>query len=83
MKNNLRPRYFLAGLFALSLFSFAYVNLHAAYFKASACCKEHVQTTQPVKVEDEEEQKHNIAVPDITLLSRVIDIAEKVIRTDR
>ena len=83
MKISLRPRYFLAAVIALSLFSFVYVNLHAAYFNHSTG-KEQVKTTQSVLMEDENEKAHqNIPVPDITILSRVIDIIQHFTQSDR
>lgn len=82
MKINLRPKYFIASIIALSAFSFAYVNLHAAYLLPGGG-KEQVKITQPVLVEDEEEKNQNLAVPDITILSRIIDLVHRYSQTER
>lgn len=81
MKNKLHLNYFLAGVIALSLFSFAYVNLHAAYSRQAART-EQAKTPQPVILEDQNDQNRNVPVPDITILSRIVDIAQKVTRSN-
>lgn len=82
MKISLRPKYFLAAVIALSLFSFVYVNLHALRSNPSAN-KVQAKTDHPVMVEDENEQDHQkIPVPDITVLSRIIDIAQRFVLSD-
>lgn len=81
MKNKIHIRYFFAAIIALSIFSFFYVNLHAAYSK-QATRNEQVKSPQPVMMEDENDRDRNIPVPDISVLSRIYDIAQKLMRSN-
>lgn len=76
MKSKLYTKYFFTLIVALSLFSFLYVNLHAAYSNQAAR-DEQLNAQQPVMMEDENDQKRDIPVPDITTISRVYDIVLK------
>lgn len=81
MKNKLLPKYLLIGLIAFSLFSFLYVNMHAAY-TTQACAKEQLKA-QPAMVEDDQEAKPQIPVPDVAILSRIADIVQKFTLNNR
>lgn len=81
MKNKIHIRYFFAAIIALSIFSFIYVNLHAAYYKQAAR-NEQVKSPQPVMMEDENDQNRDIPVPDISVLNRIYDIAQKFMRSN-
>lgn len=80
MKSKLHTKYFLAAVIALSLFSFAYVNLHAAYSN-QAVRTEQLKTQQPVMLEDEN-QNRDIPIPDISILSRIFDMVQKITRSN-
>ncbi len=81
MQNKLLAKYFIAGIIVLSLFSFAYVNLHSAY-KSQAVCGNKMDVQHPELVE-EEAQKRDFPVPDVTILSRIADIVQKMALIDR
>lgn len=80
MKNKLHVKYLFASVIALSLFSFAYVNLHAAYSNPAAQ-REQAKAPQPVILEDDKDQNRDIPIPDITLLSRAYEIAQRLMRS--
>lgn len=79
MKSKIHTKYFLAAIIALSLFSFVYVNLHAAYSNQAAR-NEQLKAPQPVMLEDED-QNRDIPIPDITILSRVFQTVQKFTRS--
>lgn len=81
MQNKLLAKYIIAGVIVLSLFSFAYVNLHAAYKNPSACG--HKTDAQHPEMVEEEDQKQDFAVPDVTILGRIANLAQKLALTDR
>jgi hypothetical protein len=81
MKQKLFPKYLIAAVIALSLFSFAYVNLHAVY-SSQASCEQKANTPQPVLVEEEDETR-SIPVPDITIIGRVLDIVQRYTSTNQ
>ena len=82
MKSKIHIRYFFAAIIALSLFSFFYVNIHAAYSKQAAR-NEQVKSPQPVMLEEgENDQNHDTPVPDISALGRIYDIAHKLMRSN-
>ena len=76
MKQKLLPKYLIAAVLALSLFSFAYVNLHSAYTGQSSCNQKN-QNPQPVLIEEDEDKADKIPVPDVTIISRVLDIIQR------
>ena len=82
MKNKLHVKYFIAAIFVLSLFSFAYVNLHAA-FKHPAAYEQKTDSQHPVMVEEDENEKQKLAVPDVAILGRIIDLVQKLALQDR
>lgn len=59
----------------LSLFAFAFVNLHANSVEAQSFTKIGVVNTQVESEEAEEAQK--MAVPDVTVLGRLWEIAQR------
>ncbi len=75
MKQKLLPKQLLAGLIALSLFSAVYVNVHAAYTAQTAL--KNGMAPQPVLVEEEDKDKSELPVPDVTVIARIIDLVEK------
>lgn len=82
MKINLHPKYLLTAITALSIFSFIYVNFHAAT-ALPALPQQTATVEQPALKESEEDEKNrNLAVPDITILSRVIDIVQRYTQTE-
>ncbi|MBK8967473.1 MAG: hypothetical protein R3D58_05685 [Saprospiraceae bacterium] len=76
MKQKLLSKYLLAAILAMSLFSFAYVNLHAAYAGKSTC-DQSAKTTQSVLIEEEDSRASKIPVPDVTIIGRVLDIVQR------
>ena len=82
MKSKISTKYFFVAIIALSLFSFLYVNLHAAYYSRQGADNSPLKVVQPVMMEDENDQKRDIPVPDITILSRIYDIAQRYTRTN-
>ncbi|TNE69652.1 MAG: hypothetical protein EP344_00260 [Bacteroidetes bacterium] len=82
MKQKLLHKYLIAGVISLSLFSFAYVNLHAEY-NTNTCCQEQSSTNRPALVEEEDDQSGNIAVPDVTYINRVAKIVQRFISTNQ
>jgi len=82
MRHKLLPKYLLAAVLALSLFSFAYVNLHAAYACRSGN-NQHVKTQQSVLIEEEDNQSSKIPVPDVTIIGRVLDIVQRYTSTNQ
>lgn len=64
----------IASIF--SLFAFVFVNVHSSFgVKKQALNTEFVAT----QMEEEEDSGREIAVPDITVLGRLWDIAQKLI----
>jgi hypothetical protein len=82
MKQKLLRKYLIAAVIALSLFSFAYVNLDAAYACQSSCDQK-IMPTQPVLIEEEEDQARKIPVPDVTIIGRVLDIVQRYTSTNQ
>lgn len=76
MKQKLLFKYLLAAVLAMSLFSFAYVNLHAAY-ACKTSCEQPVKATQSVLIEEEDSEGSKIPVPDVTIIGRVLDIVQR------
>lgn len=82
MKQKLLTKYILIGIVVFSLFSFFYVNLHAAY-TGRINCDQQVKSPQPVLVEEEDKQKNDIPIPDVTVISRVIELVQKFASSSR
>ena len=82
MKQKLLPKYLFAGVIALSLFSFAYVNLHAVY-STQPCLEQKATSPQPVLIEEDDKQTTNIPIPDVTIISRVMNVVQKLATTNR
>ena len=73
MKRKLLPKSFFFAVSLFSLFAFAFVNLNVA----SDSCKSS-QSCLVQKVEEVEALKEsNIQVPDITLVGRLIEVAQR------
>lgn len=80
MKYKLLPKYLIAGVIALSIFSFAYVNLHSGV-TCSASCEKKTEKVQPVLIEEEEDKATDLPIPDVTIISRVLDVVQRVTST--
>ncbi len=78
MKQKRLPRYLLIGLIALSIFSFTFVNLHAAYSNHTAAQQQPLKSAQTVLAQEDEDQNEKLTVPDFTIIGRVIDLAQRI-----
>ena len=74
MKQKLPPKYFLAGILALSLFSFLFVNLHSALSNRQGL-KTPSNNTE-VMVEEQDAEDRDVPVPDVTIISRAIELLQ-------
>lgn len=83
MKITLRSKYIITLVFALSLFSFIYVNIHAAYSYRASIGNDRTKINQQVLTDEDDEKDQNIAVPDITILSRIAALAHRYLQTGR
>lgn len=77
MKHKLPFKFVIAGITALSLFSVFYVNL-SGQKNTYSTTTETKQSVEVVSVE-ENEQKRNIPVPDVTVLGRMFDLVQKLV----
>ena len=82
MKQKLLSKYLIAGIIALSMFSFAYVNLHAVYSRNPSCEKQ-IQKVEPVQIEEENDKAQDLPIPDITIISRAVHIVQRFTSTNR
>ena len=83
MKYKLLPKYLFAAVFALSIFSFAYVNIHAACFAGCTEQPKQLHAEQSALMKDEEKEEAKIPILDVTLISRVLHIAQHLASSNR
>ncbi len=77
MKQKQPFKYVIAGILALSLFSVLYVNAGSRQpFHANFTEKQ--QSAEVATVEGDK-QERNIPVPDVTVLGRLIDLAQRLV----
>ena len=77
MKRKQLPKslFFLIAVFSLS--SFLFVNVHANISNAGLCCETKLE--QPKIEESENGKSTEIPVPDVTVLGRLLELAQKFI----
>ena len=77
MKQKYTVKSLLVAASIFSLFAFLFVNIHSNSREKKGCVakSELVQS----KLEAEEENDRKIVVPDVTILGRVLEIAQKLI----
>jgi hypothetical protein len=80
MKQSATPRLIICIAIGLSLLSFAYVNIHSA-------CNGHHLTAQPKTEQtrateirrDGDEDAKKLSMPDITILTKLVDLARNFV----
>jgi len=77
MKQKQLSKYTIAGILAFSLFSMLYVNMDAA--RSSAAFSSTAQTSTTVIQSEEDKQERNIPIPDVTVLSRMLELAQRLV----
>ena len=77
MKHKLPFKFVIAGIVALSLFSVIYVNVSGQQ-NTFATAPESKQSVEVASV-DENEQQRNIPIPDVTVLGRIVDLAQRLV----
>lgn len=77
MKHKLPFKFVIAGIVTLSLFSALYVNVSGQQntFAAAPGSKQSVEVASV----DENEQERNIPIPDVTVLGRIVDLAQRLV----
>jgi len=78
MKHKLPFKYVIAGIFALSLFSVLYVNAGERQ-DAQAGFSDTKQPVEVASVDENEQERNNIPVPDVTILGRIVDLAQRLV----
>ncbi|MBK9337765.1 MAG: hypothetical protein IPM98_14900 [Lewinellaceae bacterium] len=79
MKQKQLFKYVIAGILAFSLFSAIYVNLDAAAQPECAKTASDIQQATEAVIVEEENQDRNLPIPDVTLISRILDLAQRVV----
>mgnify|MGYP001469412527 CR=1 FL=1 len=77
MKHKLPLKFVIAGIVTLSLFSVLYVNVSRQQ-NTFATASESKQSVEVASV-DENEQERNIPIPDVTVLGRIVDLAQRLV----
>jgi hypothetical protein len=80
MKQKLLSKYLIAGIIALSMFSFAYVNLHSVCAHQSSC-ENKSQKNHAVLMEEEKEEARDLPIPDVNTISKVLNIVQRLTST--
>jgi len=77
MKQKQPLKYVIAGILALSLFSIVYVNLgsRSPYHASTLETQQSLETASV----NEEKQERDIPVPDVTVLGRMLDLAQRLV----
>lgn len=79
MKQSLTPKTFLLSLAIFSACSFLFVNIHAVWSTpAVAAPTELVAPQTEPAVEEEQEQSNDLAIPDVSVFGRLIELAQKM-----
>jgi hypothetical protein len=77
MKQKRLPKYFFPFITVVSMTAFLFVNVHSGNSTQKNLFTSEIA---PAQVEhDEDEKAYEVKVPDISLLGRVLDIAQKLL----
>lgn len=77
MKQKQLSKYALLGILAFSLFSALYVNLDAA--EAARAQAPNAHNKAELVLAEEEKQERNLPIPDVTLIGRIVDLAQRLV----
>ena len=77
MKRKQLPKSLFLLIAVFSVSSFLFVNVHASNAKSDLCCAAKLE--QPKMEESENGKSREIAVPDVTVLGRLLELAQKFI----
>lgn len=77
MKQKQLSKYAIASILAFSLFSMLYVNIDAA--RSSGTFPSDTQTATEMVRAEEDNQERNIPIPDVTVLSRMLELAQRLV----
>lgn len=79
MKQSLTPKTFLFAAAIFSCCSFLFVNIHAVWTTpAVATPSELVAPKGEPAVEEEQDHARNLAMPDVTVIGRLIELAQRL-----
>ena len=79
MKQIPLPKFFLLAVAAFSLAAFLFVNLHAGLCNSNTPSNQTL--TQPKVENAEEPESYDLPLPDVTVLGRLVDLAQRFIPT--
>jgi len=78
MKRNLPAKSLFLSVVIFSLSAFVFVNLHASLTVPQQGCEQQVQLEHPqVKEESDDAEPREIPVPDVTVIGRLVELAQK------
>lgn len=77
MKQKQLTKYVLLGILAFSLFSVLYVNLDAA--STARAQTPNTRNNAELLLAEEEKQERNLPIPDVTLVGRIVDLAQRLV----
>ncbi|MFN0014831.1 MAG: hypothetical protein ACKVU2_09815 [Saprospiraceae bacterium] len=78
MKQKQLAKYIFASVLAVSLFSVLYVNAGPHHPSGTDSGQQPPVEAASIK-EEEQKQERDIPVPDVTVIGRIIDIAQRLI----
>lgn len=79
MKRNLTTKSFVSFVIAFSLSAFVFVNLHASLTVPQQNCTPEQMGQVQIKEECDDTETREIPVPDVTAISRLIELAQKLL----
>ncbi len=78
MKQHLTPKTFFLIAALVSCFSFLFVNIHAVWTTPAVATPTELTAPKNEPAVEEEDQDNNLAIPDVSVIGRLIELAQKM-----